>query len=126
MLRLIEAGDALDPFETFHMEGHWDPDGLMLPGAIRRALDRPELPLRAFPWWLLTLGAPFVTFFREMQEMRYLWRQPLRLDNRRLVGVLGAEPHTPLDEAVRQTLIGLGCLDGVPATSRSETVRAAG
>jgi nucleoside-diphosphate-sugar epimerase len=42
--------------------------------------------------------------------MRYLWREPLRLDNARLVAALGKEPHTPLDEAVRRTLVGLGCL----------------
>jgi hypothetical protein len=40
--------------------------------------------------------------------MRYLWRHPVRLDNRRLVAFLGEEPHTPLREAVRTTLVGLG------------------
>lgn len=49
-----------------------------------------------------------------MMEMRYQWRQPLRMDNTRLVGVLGAEPHTPLDEAVAATLRGLGCLPQTP------------
>jgi hypothetical protein len=34
------------------------------------------------------------------------------MDNKRLKAVLGAEPHTPLDIAVRNTLIGLGCLAG--------------
>jgi hypothetical protein len=45
-----------------------------------------------------------------MMEMRYLWEQPLRLSNDRLVRLLGAEPHTPLDAAVGNTLRGLGCL----------------
>jgi nucleoside-diphosphate-sugar epimerase len=45
-----------------------------------------------------------------MIEMRYLWREPLRMDNSRLVAFLGQEPHTALDEAVRITLQGLGCL----------------
>jgi len=35
---------------------------------------------------------------------------PLRLDNRKLERLIGAEPHTPLDEAVRQSLAALGCL----------------
>jgi hypothetical protein len=39
-----------------------------------------------------------------------LWREPLRLDNRKLVSLIGPEPHTPVDEALRQTLSGLGCL----------------
>lgn len=44
--------------------------------------------------------------------MRYLWERPLRMGNAKLVAFLGHEPHTPLDEAVRVTLQGLGCLDG--------------
>jgi nucleoside-diphosphate-sugar epimerase len=77
-----------------------------------------EPRLATFPWWLLTLASPFVTTFREMREMRYLWRNPLRMDNARLVSVLGREPHTPLDEAVEATLGGLGCLN-VAAPSRN-------
>ena len=38
--------------------------------------------------------------------------QPVRMDNERLVALLGAEPHTPLDQAIEQTLEGMGCLDG--------------
>ena len=63
----------------------------------------------AFPWWLLTLTSPFVATFREMREMRYLWREPVRMDKARLIAALGREPHTPLDEAVEATLVGLGC-----------------
>jgi nucleoside-diphosphate-sugar epimerase len=62
---------------------------------------------------VLPLVAPFNTTFRELLEMRYLWREPVQMDNARLAAVLGREPHTPLDEAVEATLVGLGCL-GVP------------
>lgn len=110
MLRLIEQGARLGAFEVFHMEGHWDPDGRAMTAAIERAVGRP-VPVRAFPWWMLTLAAPFVTLFREMQEMRYLWKRPLRMSNRKLVAFLGAEPHTPLDAAVRAALAGIGCLE---------------
>jgi nucleoside-diphosphate-sugar epimerase len=47
---------------------------------------------------------------RELRELRYLWREPLRMSNARVVAELGAEPHTPLDQAVRATLTSLGCL----------------
>ena len=47
---------------------------------------------------------------RELLEMRYLWQVPLRLDNSKLVSLLREEPHTPLDEAVRQTLADMGLL----------------
>jgi nucleoside-diphosphate-sugar epimerase len=64
--------------------------------------------VRKFPWALAPLLSPFVPLFRELLEMRYIWNEPLRLDNSRLVDFLGDEPHTPLDVAVRNTLVGLG------------------
>ncbi|HHB8353773.1 TPA: NAD(P)H-binding protein [Klebsiella pneumoniae] len=66
--------------------------------------------VKSFPWWLVKLAAPFNATLREMVEMHYLWRLPVRLRNDKLVDFLGAEPHTPLDSAVYQTLQGLGCL----------------
>jgi nucleoside-diphosphate-sugar epimerase len=110
IVRLVERGDALGAFEVFHFAGHWDADGTGMIAAIRRAMGNPGLPVRRFPWPLVVAASPFVTLFREMLEMRYLWRQPLRLDNTRLVKMLGAEPHTPIDTAVQTTLAGLGVL----------------
>jgi nucleoside-diphosphate-sugar epimerase len=78
--------------------------------AIRKALGDPDIKVRKMPWWLVRLASPVVPLFRELLEMRYLWKEPLRMDNTKLTAALGAEPHTPLDEAVRETLIGLGCL----------------
>jgi len=110
MLRLVERGDALPAFACYQMEGHWDADGTQMVAAIARAVGKPRLKPRAFPWWALTLAWPFVPVFRELREMRYLWRQPIRMSNARLLAALGSEPHTPLDVAVRRTLEGLGCL----------------
>ncbi|MES2349497.1 MAG: SDR family oxidoreductase [Pseudomonadota bacterium] len=110
MLRLIEKDDQLETFARYQMEGHWDADGTQMVTAIARAARRPELKASAFPWWLLSLASPFVTVFRELREMRYLWRQPVQMSNRRLVKMLGVEPRTPLDVAVRSTLVGLGSL----------------
>jgi nucleoside-diphosphate-sugar epimerase len=70
------------------------------------------------------LAAPFNETLRELWEMRYLWQQAVRLDNARLVAVLGSEPHTPLDVAVERTLEGLGCLPSAPAPSRAAAVAA--
>jgi len=113
MTRLVERESTLGAFQTFHFAGHWDADGTQMTRAIRTAVANPNLPVRAFPWPLVTLLSPFVTLFREMREMRYLWREPLRLSNDRLLGVLTNEVHTPLDQAVRTTLTGLGCLQSV-------------
>lgn len=115
MVRLVERGDALEPFARFHFAGHWDADGTAMTSAIRRVVGAPAPRLQRFPWWLVTAAWPFVPLFREVREVRPLWQMPLRLDNRRLLGLLGAEPHTPLDAAVRATLAGLGCLPATPA-----------
>jgi hypothetical protein len=108
MAQLVERDSKLDMFDTFHFAGHWDEDGTRMTQAIRAAVGNPNIAVRNFPWPLVTLLSPFVTLFREMQEMRYLWREPLQLSNDS--NVLTAGPRTSLEEAVRTTLTGLGCL----------------
>ena len=116
MLRLIERERDLPDFAVFQMRGHWDEDGTRMIEAVRRVTGRPQIKVRAFPWWLTTLAAPFSELLRELKEMRYLWQQPVRMDNGRLIAFLGEEPHTPWDQAVRATLTARGCL----ADARSE------
>ena len=85
--------------------------------AIRRVVVRRggvEPRVKGFPWWALPLLAPFDETLREMREVRRFWHEPLRLDNSSLLTVLGDEPHTPLEQAVEATLLGLGCLDEAP------------
>jgi nucleoside-diphosphate-sugar epimerase len=69
--------------------------------------------------------SPFVESFRETLEMRYLWQRPLALDNRKLVAVLGSEPHTALHDAVHDTLEALGCLEGGAGATRRPSSAAA-
>ena len=47
---------------------------------------------------------------RELLEMKPLWREPVRLDNRKLLATLGNEPRTPLPEAVLVSLRGIGAV----------------
>jgi nucleoside-diphosphate-sugar epimerase len=125
MAELLERRDSLPAFATFHMAGHWDADGSQIARSIQRVVTRrtgKEPRLTGFPWWLVSLASPFVTMCREMGEMRYLWREPVQLDNSRLKALLCREPHTPLDEAVEATLAGLGCIaapDGLGGAARS-------
>jgi nucleoside-diphosphate-sugar epimerase len=107
--RLLDCEERLGAFERFHFQGH-HLTGEEMAGALRRVANRADAPLKRFPWWMMKLASPFVGFCREVLEMRYLWQRPLRLDNRKLAGFLGAEPHTPLDEAMRQSLVRVGCL----------------
>lgn len=108
--RLIERRAELPPFASFHFGGCWFERGVEMAEAVRTASGNPRLPIRGFPWALVRLLSPFMETFRELLEMTYLWRLPLRLDNRKLVAFLGEEPHTPTLEAVRRSLEGLGCL----------------
>jgi len=107
--RLLEREAELAPFERFHFCGHWLEPGVAMAHAIRKAIGR-EVPIRPMPWWLLKILSPTNETLRELMEVRYLWQGPLRLDNTKLAAFLGEEPRTPLDDAVRATLKGLGCL----------------
>jgi nucleoside-diphosphate-sugar epimerase len=110
MVRLLAMSDSLEPYAVFHMEGHWDEDGTQMVAAIRKAAVRRRIRVAPMPWPAIRLLWPVAPFFRELLEMQYLWRTPVRMNNHRLLAALGTEPHTPLDVAVRETLNGLGCL----------------
>jgi nucleoside-diphosphate-sugar epimerase len=126
MVELLARRDTLGRFERFHLAGHWDATGLQMAECIQRVVARRTgrtPPIRPLPWWLLRLASPFNVMLREMQEMRYLWQQPVQLDNTRLLQVLGREPHTPLEQAVEASLDGLGCLP--PAAQASDLCHSA-
>jgi nucleoside-diphosphate-sugar epimerase len=110
MVRLMVEAD-LDDFATFHTKGHWDHDGRQMIQAIKNVTGRSDLPIRRLPWRLMALASPVVPLFRELREVKYLWEQPVCMSNARLLAAIETEPHTPLDEAVRATLMGLGCLE---------------
>ena len=98
----------LGRFETFHMQGH-ETRGHELVAALQGAAGR-KLAVGRLPWLALAVAAPFNESLREMQEMRYLWNRPVVMDNARLVARLGAEPRTPLADALRAALEGQGSL----------------
>lgn len=105
---LAEREQTLEPAARFHFSGHVL-HGRAMAEAIARAMGG-RLPVRGFLWPLVYVAAPFMTVMRELIEMRYLWREEILLDNHRLVAELGAEPHTPLDQAVA------ACIAAVSAT----------
>lgn len=112
MVRLAEDEANLSAFEVFHMRGQ-TLTGAALVAALERVAGR-SLPVSRLPWFAIRAMAPFNETFREMLEMRYLWETPVLLDNSRLVARLGAEPHTPIDEALRVALAGLNALPEQP------------
>jgi nucleoside-diphosphate-sugar epimerase len=107
---LLDKEDQLDTFARFHFPGHYV-TGDSLHASVRRASGKPGLPLRAFPWFVVTLASPFSETMREVRKMRYLWSTPIELDGTRLRTFLGTVPATPLDTAVHETLAALNTLD---------------
>ncbi|MEO8926372.1 MAG: NAD-dependent epimerase/dehydratase family protein [Caulobacteraceae bacterium] len=112
--RLLDREAELADFETFHFAGHWLACGNELAASIRRATGRHDLPARPFPWPLIWALSPFVETFRELLEMRYLWRRPIGLDDGKLRAFLGAVPATSLDRAMRASLADMDCLEEAP------------
>lgn len=125
MVELLQRRETLEPFAAFHMVGHWDADGTQMAEAISRIVMHrggAKPSVRAFPWWLTALAAPFVPTLRELREMRYLWNVPVGMSNAKLIAVLGHEPHTPMDEAVEAALDGMCCLATQSPVRKSRVV----
>ncbi len=110
MVRLVEREADLDDHAVFNFGGTWFDRGEDMARAVLRVAERPERAIRGFIWPVVIAASPVVPLFREILEMRYLWKQPLRLDNAKLVAFLGAEPRTPLDQAVAVALEAQGSL----------------
>ncbi|MCX7326034.1 MAG: NAD-dependent epimerase/dehydratase family protein [Hyphomicrobiales bacterium] len=123
--RLVDRRGTLQPYEMLHFGGHWIDPGRALCEAARTVIGRADVTIRPFPWFTVYLGAPFKSFLREVIEMMWLWRHPLRLDNTRLERLIGPEPHTPLVDAVRSALDGRpACAAPWPAQPVPETIAA--
>jgi hypothetical protein len=107
LARILEREEELADFEMFHFAGHWLANPGDLAAAARRVTGDATIPIRPFPYPVIIALSPFVTMFRELLEMRYLWRRPIGLDGRKLRAFLGDVPTTPLDAAVRESLADL-------------------
>jgi nucleoside-diphosphate-sugar epimerase len=116
--RLADIERSLPPVEVVHFGGHWLESGVEMAKAIGRVAGHLDVKVRPAPWMLFRLVSPFVGFLRELMEMRYLWRVPVRLDNTKLIALLGEEPHSQLDDALRAVLMALGCIPDPLTQSR--------
>lgn len=118
MVQLVEREADLEDIAVFHFGGSWFERGEDMAKAVLRVAGRPKGAIRAFPWFAAVAASPVVPIYREILEMRYLWKRPLRLDNAKLVAFLGQEPATPLEAGLAQTLKAMGCLPVEGAADR--------
>jgi nucleoside-diphosphate-sugar epimerase len=108
-VRVLEADDRMAAFESLQFEGLYDHSGTVMLDLLSKAAGQ-KLSIVPFPWWLMHLAAPFGGFPREAAEIAQFWRHPLKFDNRRLAEIIGPEPRTDFNVAIRNTLVALGCL----------------
>jgi nucleoside-diphosphate-sugar epimerase len=118
---VAERRDQLPSFEVLHFGGfsvtgkEWldtltpiaQSQGWLNAGAA--------LACKRLPWPLLRLMALVNPLLASLMEMRYLWDTPHALANDKLAALIGPEPHTPFDLAVKQALIDLGMLPSFDA-----------
>lgn len=123
-VQVAERRDALPAFQVLHYAG-LTLTGAQLQEAVEVALGRPLQAVR-FPWPLLQalawLPGRAGAMPRALLEMRHLWQRPHRLDETRLAALLGAVPHTPLAQVMREAvaqLPGVTTEMGMAGTSRA-------
>ena len=97
-------------FEVLHFPGH-ALTGSALASAVEASAHRvgilaptTRLQVSGMPWSLIRVGGLVVPMWREIAELRYLWRVPHRLSGERLASVIGTVPHTPLEPALDAAL----------------------
>ncbi len=130
-VKVAQERAKLKSFEVFHFKGNsltgqqWL--DMLTPIAREQAWVRPQasVKFKRMPWFAIRVGALFVPSWAALLEMRYLWDTPHQLDNTRLLQLIGQEPRTPLDKAVRQSLADLGCLPTNQANQANSTLKLA-
>jgi hypothetical protein len=59
-------------------------------------------------WWMLKSIGRLSRMGRALAELEYLWRVPHRISGDKLQAAIGDVPHTPLPDAIRESLKALG------------------
>jgi nucleoside-diphosphate-sugar epimerase len=112
--RLATREAELPDFARYHFAGH-TLTGSALLDSIEAAM-QPRQPYRRkqLPWGLIGAVGRIYRPWGALHEMAYLWQRPHRLDGQALRAVIGEEPHTPLQQAVTESLQRLGFSGAAP------------
>ena len=123
LVKVAEVRHRLSVFDTLHFAGQqvtaqqWVQ--VLCAVAVEQgwASDARVVRVGQLPWPLLRMAGLVLPTYAALADVRYLWSTPHRLDNTRLAALIGAEPHTPFEQAVRRALHDLGLL--APAHSQA-------
>lgn len=122
-VEVAQKSDSLPAFDTLHFGGYSLTGNDWVKVLTEIACQQGWVPaggqlkLESLPWLLIGLGGLVKPTWAALMEMRYLWQRPHQLVNHKLASVIGAEPHTPFDIAVRASLAELGWLTGLPGAA---------
>jgi len=116
-------------FERLHFGGHAVTGGEFLDATAAAAETLGLRPAASFsrgsvPWGLMRAGGLVYPLWRELARMRYLWEVSHALDGSRLSSHASLPPSTPLQMAIRQSLIDLGLARAPAATAGMEDATA--
>lgn len=96
-----------------HFAGHAVTGQVFVDALAQAAAGLGRWPAKGFriggmPWPLLRVAGLFTPTLREVVRMRYLWQVPHALDGSALEARVGRLPCTPLEAALRESLLELG------------------
>lgn len=101
-VRVAEQRLQLRGHHRFHFAGH-AVEGQVLLETLEQLCGRAFKPSN-LPWGLMKLGGLAIPSWRAVAEMRYLWDKPHRLVDTELRTLIGEPPHTPLAQALRDSI----------------------
>ncbi len=101
-VELAEMRKDLPAFADIPFPGH-SFSTLDLRESLSAILGR-SLKIVRFPWWFMTLAAPFWTLASEMREMRYLSDMPHQISGERLAQLLPGFVATPMETVAANCL----------------------
>ena len=118
---LASLRTTLGPFERFHFAGHHVTPEEMAAAIVNAA----PVPVKTsvFPFILMRLLGLIDPTIREVNKMRYLWRNPLKLTDPRLDALLGPGFNTPFTQAIAATVTPFFERAGLEAKASPNVVR---
>ncbi len=115
-VQVAQRRQTLAAFESLHFAGHrlsgHDWLNLLQPIAQAQGWIQPGQSLKTtgLPWPLIRAGSLFNPGWAAISQMRYLHQVPHALDGSRLAALIGAQPGTPVNQALERALADLGLL----------------